>query len=101
VVDKTISINSRGSPCLSRSDVSIVLTLNISVLWDVTRCIEVNTLRRFELSLYISTLKMKEVRVFEKSGPVTADARRDVFRRNDSSSTFGGAVNRANKSCVI
>jgi hypothetical protein len=94
-------MNSRGSPCLSRSDVSIVLTLNIAVFWDVTRCFEVNTLRRFEWSLDLSTLKMKEVRVFETSGPVTADARRDIFERKDSSSPFEGAVNRANKSHVI
>jgi len=56
--------------------VSIVSTLNVAVFWDVTRCIEVNTLRRFERSLDLSTLKMKEVRVFEMSGPVSADARR-------------------------
>ena len=72
---KTVSVNSRGSSCLSRSDVSIVLTLNIAVLWDVTRCIAVNTPRRFEMSLYLSTLKMKEVRVFETSEPVSSDAR--------------------------
>jgi len=54
-------MNSRGSPCLSRTDISIVLTLNIAVYWVVKRCIEVNTLRRFKLSLDLSTLKMKEV----------------------------------------
>jgi hypothetical protein len=77
VVVKAVSVNSRGNPCLSRSDVSIVLTLNIAVFWHVTPCIEVNTLRRFKLSLYLSTLKVKEVRVFETSGSVSADARRD------------------------
>jgi hypothetical protein len=59
VVVKEVSVKSRGSPYLSGSDVSIVFTLNIAVFWDVTRCIEVNTLWRFELSLDISTLKMK------------------------------------------
>ena len=95
-------MNSRGSPCLSRSGVSIVLTFYIAVFCGFTlRCVEVNTLGRFELSLDLSTLKMKDVRVFETSGPVSADARRYFSDERILFSTFERAVNRAHKSYVI
>jgi len=52
------------------------------------------------MSLDLSTLKTKEVRVFETWGlfPLMHGV---TFQKKDSLSTFEGAVNRADESCVI